>query len=180
MKKMILGMLMVMGVVGLMAGMAMAEASTNSVNINLLVTPIVTANLTVNTSYYNFGIVAVKTSTCSVTALVITNNGTGSIRVDKSIWTADWDLTKSSTVMDGFGLFAMVNSTAPVVADYVTKFSSFTKVAQGYNALTNRSAAAVTMIPDATQNLWFRLDMPKSTSSNDQKTIHVRLKATTQ
>ena len=179
MRKMFLGMLMVIGVVGVMAGVALA--STSSANINLLVTPITTTSLTVNPTYYNFGNVAVKTSTCSVTALVITNNGSVGITVDKTVWTDDsWDIALSSAVQNGFNLYAMVNASAAGKALFDTGLSTFTKVLQTFNALTNSSAAAVSMVPDATNNLWFRLDMPKSSSTSSQKTIHVRLRGTTQ
>ena len=177
--KKLFAVLMMAVLIGLMAGVAMAATSTTY--ISLLVTPIATTSLTVNPTYYNFGNVAVKTSTCSVTALVITNNGSVGITVDKTVWTDDsWDIALSSAVQNGFNLYAMVNASAAGKALFDTGLSTFTKVLQTFNALTNSSAAAVSMAPDATNNLWFRLDMPKSSSTSSQKTIHVRLRGTTQ
>ena len=180
MKKMFLVMLVVMGVVGMMAGVAMAATSTTY--ISLLVTPITSTSLMVSPTYYNFGNVAVKTSTCSTTALTLTNNGSVGVTVDKVVWDDDtWRVDYSSTTQDGFRLYAMVNVSAAGAALFDTGKATFTTTAQtGWNALTNSSAAAVTMNPDATNSLWFRLDMPKSTSNQAQKTIHVRIRGTSQ
>jgi len=178
MRKMFLGMLMVVGVVGLMAGVAMAT-STDSADINLLVTPIVRCDLNVSPTYYNFGNVQVKKSTCSVTALVLTNAGDVGITIDKTVWTDDaWDITKSSTSQDGFDLWAMAQTLAPGQAAYTTSESSFNESGLTVmNALTYNTKVRVDMSPTDTANLWFRLDMPRFVTSDVQRTIHVRLRA---
>jgi len=178
--KKLFAVLMMAVLIGLMAGVAMAATSTTY--ISLLVTPIATTSLMVSPTYYNFGIVAVKTSTCSTTALTLTNNGQVGVTVDKVVWDDDtWRVDYSSTTQDGFRLYAMVNVSAAGAALFDTGKATFTTTAQtGWNALTNSSAAAVTMNPDATNSLWFRLDMPKSTSNQAQKTIHVRIRGTSQ
>ena len=179
MRKLILGMLLVMGVVGLMAGTAMAVTSTDSADVNLLITPVVICDLNVSPTYYNFGSVRVKKSTCSVTALVLTNAGDVGITIDKTVWTDDaWDITKSSTSQDGFDLWAMVQAGAPGQVAYTTSQSSFNESGlQAINALTYDTKVKVDMSPTDTANLWFRLDMPRYVTSDVQRTIHVRLRA---
>ena len=178
MKKLIIG-LMVVGLMGMMAGTAMA--ATDSANINLLVTPVVATSLIVSPTWYDFGNVAVKTSTGSATAITITNDGSVAITVDKAVWTdGDWDITKSSSVQDGFFLWAMTNASVPSHTAFETALSSFTKTLQGHNTLRDSSAAGVTMNPSGTESLWFRLDMPASVSNTNEQTIHVRLRGTSQ
>jgi len=181
MKKMFLWMVVAVGIMGLMAGAAMAAGSTDSVNINLLVTPLVRVDLNASPTYYNFGSVPLKTSTCSVTALTLTNAGNVGITVDKTVWTNEtWDITLSSTQTNGYDLWAMVKSgAAPGQVDFENAKSSFNESGlQALNPLTTSLAAAVTMNPEQAESLWFRLDMPKYVSSEKQRTIHVRLKAT--
>ena len=163
---------------GMMAGDMMA-ASTDSVNINLLVTPVVVTDLSVAPTFYDFGSVDVDISTSSLTALVLSNDGSVGVTIDKSVWADDdWDITAGTSTQDGFNLWAMVASGVPGLVGYETAISSFNESAlAAYNALTEGSGTAVSMNPSDTDNLWFRLDMPVSVANTNQKTIQVRLRA---
>lgn len=181
MKKLIVG-LMVVGLIGMVAGSAMA-ATTDSANINLYVTPIVTVNLSLSTTYYDFGNVSVMTSTCSVTALTLTNSGGVGFHVEKCVWDDDgWRVDYSSTTQDGFGLWAMTGASQPGQSSFTTgnthDFIETTEPPTTFNNLTNNTGTPVTMQPSDTEKLWFRLDMPYSVSSQSQQTINVRLRAT--
>jgi len=180
MKKLLLAVL-VAGLLGLAGGNLMAATSTDSANINLLVTPIVAVDLNVSPTYYDFGNVMVKTSTCSVTALTLTNAGTVGFSVDKAVWDdgTDWEITKSSTEQNGFDLWAMVKATQAGMADYTTAADYKMNKVVGSGGLNNLKdgGTLVTMDPLATRNLWFRLDMPTSVGNMNQQTIKVRLRA---
>ena len=184
MKKLLLAVL-VAGLLGMAGGNLMAATSTDSANINLLVTPVYTVDLNVNPTYYNFGNVNVQVTTCSVAALTLSNNGTIGFKVDKAVWDdgVDWEITKSSTEQNGFDLWAMVQAAAPGKTDYdnATNYK-FTKVVgeSGFTNLIDKDASAtqVNMDPTFTENLWFRLDMPKYVENVNQQTIKIRLRAT--
>ena len=171
-------LLMAIGFIGMMAGSLMA-ASTDSVNINLLVTPVVATDLSVSPTFYDFGSVPVNISTSSLTALVLSNDGSVGVSIDKSVWADDsWDITAGTATQDGFNLWAMVASGVPGLVGYEASISSFNESAlAAYNALTEGSGTAVSMNPSDTDNLWFRLDMPASVGNTNQKTIQVRLRA---
>ena len=170
---------MVVGLLGLMAGTVMA-ASTDSANVNLLVTPVVLTSLTVSPTYYDFGNVDVKASTCSVSALTLTNDGTIGILIDKTLWAQDgWRIDYSSTAQDGFDLWAMVGDNQPGQATFETALSSFNETGlYALNALTEGSGTQVDMDPLDTESIWFRLDMPGTVTETRQQLLHVRLRAT--
>ena len=178
MKKLIIG-LIVVGLIGLLG--VRSEAATDPARIDLYVTPIVVTSLTVDTTYYNFGSVAVRTSTGSTSALTLTNNGSVSITVEKQVFADgdNWDITTSSSVENGFRLWAMVAATQPDHDAFSTGVSSFSKASLGFvNDLTDTAGSQVTMSRDETESLWFRLDMPYSVSTVAEQKIQVRLRAT--
>ena len=180
MKKLIIG-LMAVGLVGMM-GLPVMAATSDTADIYLLVTPITNVDLTITTTnYYDFGSVDLEVSTYSATGITLKNSGNVGITVEKAVWDdGEWDITLSSTVNDGFDLWAMANATIPGgLGDFETAKSSFSKSGAGayayMNDLTDSGGVAVEMDAEATENIWFRLDMPKYTTTNDQKTIQVRI-----
>ena len=178
MKKLIIG-LMVVGIMGLMAGTG--EAATDDVKINLFITPIVTTSLTVSPTYYSFGSVDVETSTGSVSALTLTNDGDIDIKIEKEMLEDGdaWDVTRSSTSENGFVLWAMVSVGQPSHAAFVAGVSSFSDAGLNQlNDLTETGGAQVEMSKDETRNLWFRLDMPYAVSTVVEQKIQIRLMAT--
>ncbi len=172
--------LVVVGILGMVAGTGWA--ATDPAKIDLYITPIVTTSLTVSPTYYNFGSVNVRTSTGSTSALTITNNGDIDITVEKEVNADDdWNVMLSSTTKDGFILWAMVSAGQPSHAAFVTGESSFSIAGLNQlNDLTDTTATQVTMSRDDTENLWFRLDMPYSSTTSAEKKIQIRLKATSQ
>jgi hypothetical protein len=184
MKKLLLAVL-VAGLLGLAAGNAMAATSTDSANIDLLVTPVVIVDLNVTPTYYNFGNIDLQTSTMSLTALTLSNAGNVGFKIEKAVWAngADWDITKSSTQTNGFDLWAMVNASKPtLLSEFAAASAGFNEAGTGsdtyMNALKDSGGVQVNMSPTQTQNMWFRLDMPKYVTKEAQQTIKVRLKAT--
>ena len=153
-----------------------------SADISIMVTPVVTVSLSASVTSYNFGALSVGTSSNTVTAIMLTNDGTVGVTVEKTVWDDDgWDITKSSSEMDGFDLWAMTKSTdsaRPGLADF-TSTHRFTETAlQLFNDLTNCAGTVEDLDPDEKASLWLRLDMPKKVSTSQQQTIHIRLKAT--
>ncbi len=179
MKRLVI-LLMAVGLVGLMAGTG--EAATEPARIDLYITPIVLTSLTVSPTFYNFGSVNVDMSTGSTSALTMTNDGDIDITIEKEMFAdgAAWDITKSSSVEDGFLLWAMVAAVGPPShAAFVTGISSFSEVAlDTLNFLTDTAGAQIEMSKDETRNLWFRLDMPYAVSTVAEQKIQIRLKAT--
>jgi len=65
--KKLLVVLMAVGLIGFMAGAAQAQ-STDAAGVDLYITPIVTVDLSVSPTYYDFGNVELAVSTISPTA----------------------------------------------------------------------------------------------------------------
>ena len=177
MKKLLLG-LMVVGLIGLMAGAG--EAATDTNDIDLYVTPVVETSLTVSPTYYDFGDVDVGVSTGSASALVLTNDGDIEITIKKEITSDDgWYITRSSSAEDGFDLWAMVSVDQPNHAAFENTFASFSKTGLGAeNILPDTGGTQISMSKDETNNLWFRLDMPYSVSESREQKIEIQLTAT--
>ena len=177
MKRLIVG-LMVVGLIGFLA--VRGEAATDDVKINIFITPIVTTSLTVDTTFYYFGSVAVETTTGSVSALTLTNDGDIDVTLEKEMLDdGGWYVGRSSSVEDGFILWAMASTSQPSHAAFVSASSSFSKA--GLNTLNNFTEGAgtqVEMSKDETKNLWFRLDMPYAVSQSAEQKLQVRLMAT--
>ena len=180
MKRLVVG-LVVVGLVGMMGGTAMAQ-STDSANVNLFVTPVVSVVLNVSPTYYMFGNVAVQVSTCSITPLVLSNDGTVGVLLEKAVWADDdWNITLSSSTHDGFDMWAMTQVAQPGQATFTDSNDKFVKTLgdSGYNDLYNRDdVQPEDLDSEETENLWFRLDMPKYTTNTNEKKIQVRIKAT--
>ena len=179
MKKLIVG-LMVVGLVGMAAGSALA-GSTDSANVSLMVTPVVSIDLNVSPTYYNFGFVAVKISTCSMSALTLTNAGSVGLTVDKAVWDdAEWRIDYSSTTQDGFDLWAMTKNSQPGLATFDSeanyKFTKGTGESNFSDLFSHDTAADEDLDSEETAELWFRLDMPVFVTNTNQQTIHVRLR----
>ena len=180
MKKLILG-LMVVGLLGVMAGTGMAQ-TTDTNDIDLYVTPIVITSITVSPTFYNFGDVNVATSTGSASALTLTNDGDIEVAITKEITVSDgWYVTRSSSAEDGFDLWAMISQTQPTHAQFENTFASFSKTGLGVeNILPDTSGNQIVMSKAESNNMWFRLDMPYSVSLSGEQKIEVQLTATSQ
>ena len=177
MKKLIV-VLMVVGLLGMMAGTG--EAATDTNDIDLYVTPVVITSLTVSPTFYSFGNVNVAVSTGSVSALVLTNDGDIEIVITKEVTGDDgWYISRSSSAEDGFDLWAMVSDNQPTHADFENTFASFSKAALGTeNILPYTTGTQVIMSKDETNNMWFRLDMPYAASQSREQKIQIQLTAT--
>jgi len=194
MRKMILGMMVVIGLLGMMAGTGMCT-STDTAHILLLVTPNAIVDLSISTGTIVLGVVDVGKSTVTWQSVVMTNIGSTGFTLEKTVMTDGdlWDITAAPAIENGFNLFAMATSTSatnpflmrPSITDFETAASSFNKAGVGLsylNALTYIDKTKVNMAPTGStskKNIWFRLDMPTKVSNTNQQSINVRLKAST-
>ena len=153
-------------------------------SINIFVTPVVTVSLSADVTSYDYSNTEVATSSVTATEVVLTNDGNVGITIEKSVWNDDsWDVTMSSTVIDGFDIWAMTKATEtarPALGDFTSgnQHNFIETDLQEFNNLTDDSGNQADLDPNAKSDLWFRIDMPKKVSSSSQKVIHIRLKAT--
>ena len=129
----------------------------STAEIETRVVPIVTTSLVSAPTYYNFGNLEVGTSSNSVTALVLTNDGTVGIKIEKTVWDDDgWDITKSTEQLNGFNLWAQIKAARPDTMDFTEtsthKFSKDGVGASYYSVLTDATGIQVDLTPGATAN----------------------------
>ena len=147
-------------------------------DVTITVTPVTAEAFTIVPNTLPLGTVGVGVSTGNVSALVITNTGNITLKFEKTVQTIVGDSGHAWTMTDPaaantFLLHAQAQATAGAWTDDAVEFSTTLTT---YNILTDASAVQLSLDKDATQNLWFMLDMPTSVSYSDPQTITARIK----
>lgn len=178
MKKM-MRKLMMMGVAMLATGGAMAALTDTVV---LTVTPTGTKSVSIDLASFDFGSLALGTTGNLSSSATVTNDGnivsTWGVRISASngVWTAD----TAAVGADQYLLMALFNDsvTPPVSGDFAAANDNVT-VAQVDSSATayagNQSGLNVPV--SGTRGLWFRLDMPTSSSVSTQRSFTVEIEA---
>ena len=151
-------------------------------DVTITVTPVTAEAFTITPAEINLGTVDVGVSTGNVSALEIENTGNITLTFTKTVQSISGDSAHDWTMDDpaaanAFLLHAQAQAAAGVWTDPAVEFSTTTTT---YNNLTDASAVQLSLIMDATQNLWFMLDMPTSISYSDTQTITARIKGTSE
>ena len=167
----------------LVCGLSVVSFATDvTQNVTITVAPITAEAFTIDPNTLPLGTVGVGVSTGNVSALVIDNTGDITLTFQKTVWSITGDPTPGNawTMADpaaagSFLLHAQAQAAAGVwSADEV----EFSLTLQTYNDLTNATATQLSLDKDATENLWFMLDMPTSISWADSQSIVVTIKGT--
>ena len=155
-------------------------AGSTTRDVTITVAPVVEEAFTIVPDTIGLGTVEVGVSTGNVTALVITSTGTVTLTFEKTVWSItggsghDWTMADPAA-KDAFLLHAQAQAGAGAWTDDSVEFST---ILQTYNNLTNATGTQLSLDKDASENLWFMLDMPTSVSYGDSQTIVVRIKGT--
>lgn len=146
--------------------------------------PAAVLGMSLNTHTYDFGTVNMAATTVSTSALTVSNIGnvteTYSLSVATSGASGIWGVNVATpTVMDRFALFGGFNATAPAATafnnvDVITN----TPTASAANVYAQGQSGVSTAI-GSTRDLWFRLDMPPTTSTTSQQQMTVTVTAST-
>jgi len=177
-------LLTVLVVLGLL-GVANVWADSSTQDVTLTVTPIVTALFSISPNSYAYGNLDLAISSVSVSGAlcpVINNTGDSGLTFEKTVNADDdWVIATSTTTTDNFVLWAMTNTSRPNIGDFtVGNTHRFETTLGTYNNLTNSAGTQVSLIPDATADLYFRIDTPSKVTDGNQVSIVVRIRGTTQ
>jgi hypothetical protein len=151
-------------------------------DVKITVTPVTAEAFTITPSTVTLGTVDVGVSTGNVSALVIENTGNITLTFTKTVQSItgsaghDWTMADPAAA-NAFLLHAQAQTSAGAWTDDSVEFSTTTVT---YNNLTDASAVQLSLDKDATENLWFMLDMPTSVDYSDTQTIMARIKGTSQ
>lgn len=181
MKKLLAMMGMTMGLFALAA----TASAANPATLILRVTPGVTRDVTLSTGAYDFGSVNLGASTVTVTAVGVTNSGnvTSSLAL-RSTGSVNWS-TGTAAGADTFLLRALFSAAQPAPASFLAEdnvvgastLSTTQATTSVYTSAASGGVDGTSVAPAASRNLWFRLDMPTSSSSSAQQNISVEVLA---
>lgn len=148
--------------VGLGLGLTKSAQAASSDTIRVSVTPSVTYAVTitsVNASGYDFGTVALNSTTQSTAAITVTNSGNVSeyFGIAISNTSGSWTPTASAPSTDNFRMGAVLNAgTQPAVSG----FSDYLTTAIPGVAASLYGQTATT--PTNNKKLWLKLEMPQN------------------
>ena len=151
-------------------------------DVTITVTPVTAEAFTITPNSFDLGTVGVGVSTGNVSALEIENTGNITLTFTKTVWSISGDSAHDWTMNDPAGedtflLHAQAQNAAGAWTNAAVEFSTTTTT---YNDLTDESAAQLSLVMAATENLWFMLDMPTSVDYSDTQTIIARIKGTSE
>ena len=148
--------------------------------VDVMVTPVVTVDLTASPTYYNFGYMNLNTSSVSAN-VSLSNTGNIGVTMQKrghNSASGNWTIGTSS----GTNQFRLYAATATSHPGAITTFSDAND--QMTTSLSNLrgigGASQVSMTPGQSVSLWFRIDMPTATTYGTQQSIPVNFVGTAQ
>ena len=185
--KKVLGLtLLGVGLFGL-AGTRVWAATNTPAFATITVTPAADVSLDiVGTTTYAYGqldVSAVSVSSVSASKITLRNNGQVNVKVDKRItaqgtWTAG-----AAGGADTFALYTSTSVARPSIADFVIDTHPLFGALNADTQLTGVLGTQPTLTPSGgtqTVDLWFRLDMPTSVTTQTAQEITMRFTGTAQ
>jgi hypothetical protein len=171
--------LMMLGVFTMAAGGAMAALTDTVV---LTVTPVGNKSVSIDLANFDFGNLNLGTTGNLSSSATVTNDGnivsTWGVRISAAdgVWTAD----AAAAGADQYLLMALFNDsvTPPVSGDFTAANDNVTTAQVDASATAyagNQSGLSVPV--SGTRGLWFRLDMPTSSSVSTQRSFTVEIEA---
>ena len=148
--------------------------------VDVMVTPIVTVDLTASPTYYNFGYLNINTSSVSAN-INLSNTGNVGVNMQKrghNSASGNWTINTSSG-LNQFRLYAATATAHPgaigVFSDANDQLSTSLSNLRGVGG-----ASQVSMNPGQAVSIWFRIDMPTGTTVGTQQSIPVNFVGTAQ
>lgn len=159
-KKVLVAGLLILGM-----GFVKKAAAANPDAMQISVTPSVTYGVTitsVNANGYQFGTVALNSTTQSTAAITVRNSGDVSeyFSIAVTNTSGGWAATASAPSADNFRLIGLFNATEPASSSFLTS-DAITNSTPG-SAATLYGQASTKTIPTNTKSLWLRLEMPQT------------------
>jgi len=161
-----------------------AWAANTPAEATITVTPVADVSLSISPTTYSFGAVELSSNAVTTSTLTLTNNGQVNVTVNKAVLTdpAGWTAAVAAGA-DQYVLWVATQTydAAPAFGDFPTSArmgaqgnsTQLLGMGGGTPTLTTSGASASTA-------LWFRLDMPTTTSDTAAKTITVEFTGVSQ
>ena len=170
--------MLALGALSLGAGKAWAHSGTTtstSAAVDVMVTPVVTVDLTASPTYYDFGLLSINTSSFSAKAVNLQNTGNVGVTLQKhgnNTASGNWTINVSSG-LNKFTLYAATASARPAGIDDFVAADKLPAVASPNSLQGIGGSTQVSMVPYENVSLWFRIDMPTATTTSAAQTIPV-------
>lgn len=160
------------------------RAASTTTAVDVMVTPIVTVSLTVDTTFYNFSYIDINSSTNSATPVTLSNVGNVNVSMQKRGHnSANWTISADTIpALNEFVLWSATGTNRPNLSDYRTDIATPPDlVTSGLTDLTGTlSGNSVSVAPGDSVKLWFRLQMPTATYTGAQQNIPINFVGTAQ
>lgn len=178
MKKVMVGLL-VMSSLGVFLGTAQAATTAD---LQITVTPNGTKSLTLSTGTLAMGPLSLASVDNISSSVTVTNNGTIPEVLGLRIKTADgvWS-SGAAAGADTYNLRALFNTPTPVAGDFGADDDVLTQgspeVATGAGGVYSGDQDGSVFNPSTTRGLWFKLDMPTTSTVATQRSFTVEVSA---
>jgi hypothetical protein len=165
-------------VVGL--GLSRAQAA-NPVEATITVTPVATLDLAISPTTYAYGSLDVNTSSVSATALTLTNNSQVSVSVNKVINAESSPAGWTAGAAAGANTYTLHVATAAARPDTNNFGANHLFGAQANSTALRGEGGGTPVLANAeTAELWFKLTMPTTVTTQASRTIGLQFTAVAQ
>lgn len=178
MKKLLVGLL-VMGSLGVFLGTTQAATTAD---LQITVTPNGTKSLTLSTGTLAMGALSLASVDNISSSVTVTNNGTLPETLGLRIKTADgvWS-SGAAAGPNVYNLRALFNSSAPGAGSFLANDDVVTQgspdLATGVGGVFSGDQDGSVFNPSTTRGLWFKLDMPTTSTVATQRSFTVEVSA---
>ncbi len=167
-----------------------AAASSSTASVDIKVSINASKSLSIGTTFYDFGLMNVNTSSVSASSILVTNDSGGLLETytltganaNSTSGGTNWTLASSTGPIDQYVLGAQFSNAAPTNTDaaWATSISSITvgvcSAAQFGNGVVAQSGLNVSPTAGSnTRNLWFRIITPVLVTDPSQRNATVTL-----
>jgi hypothetical protein len=178
MKKFITGLLFLGSLMLFVTGVRAATTA----DLQITVTPNGTKSLTLSTGTLAMGALSLASVDNISSSVTVTNNGTLPETLGLRIKTADgvWS-SGAAAAPDVYNLRALFNTVAPIAGDFAANDDVVTQgspdLATGAGGVFSGDQDGSVFNPSTTRGLWFKLDMPTTSTVATQRSFTVEVSA---
>jgi len=175
--------LIVIGAIMLMvAGMVSVARAGSSDTMSLTVTVVAALDVTIHATDYDFGSVALNSTTISTTSTAVKNSSSNAVetyQLKVSAGVSGWTIADSTGTKDNVRIQAIWNTAQPgsVADDTAHNLDATGKTCDSTNFAGTENHDGKSVDAGDEEKLWFKLWTPSSTTTEGQKKFYLTITA---
>jgi hypothetical protein len=176
-------LIVIVGVMLMVAGMVSVARAGSSDTMTLTVSVTAALDVTIHATDYDFGSVALNSTTISTTSTAVKNSSTNAVetyQLKVSAGVSGWTIADSTGTKDNVRIQAIWNTAQPgsVPDDTAHNLDINGKTCDGTtNFVGNETHKGKSVDPGDEEKLWFKLWTPSSTTTEGQKKFYLTITA---